>query len=210
MLRALAFTANALDAAIGLDVDRSPADHAFFQAEKTTIDKNFDDVAAAERASFLHDLRERQKHQARVILGDAVLDRGVRLGKKRTTLETDLANADKIFGEDISEIVDAERRLEPQLVLTCIDQLTKADDFNGKAALISDLTTRTNQQIKNFNDRDAARVTEANLDAALSNVITKGADALYGLEKRLLERFPRDKVYVRAFFLDVSSKRKNE
>ena len=36
----------------------------------------------------------------------------------------------------------------------------------------------------------------------------RASDALYRMEKRLLERFPRDKVYVRAFFLDVAPARK--
>lgn len=208
MLRALALSINALDAAINLDMDRTADDKAFFQAEKSILEKNFDDVANAEREVSLHELRERQKHQARIVVGDAVLDRGVRAGKKRVTLETNLENADKLFGADISEIVDAERHVEPKLVLQCIDQLAKTPDFNGKAALIADLTTRVSNQVKNFADRESAERTEADLDSTLGDAISVAADALYGLEKRLWDRFPRDKVYVRAFFLDVGSKRK--
>lgn len=208
MLRALALSTNALDAAMTLDIDRTADDKAFFQAEKAILEKNFDDVANAEREVSLHELRQRQKYQARVVVGDAVLDRGVRAGKKRTTLETNLENADKVFGEDISEIVDADRHVEPQLVVQCIDRLVKAPDFNGKAALIADLTTRANNQAKNFTDRESAERIEADLDSTLRDAIAVAADALYGLEKRLLERFPREKVYVRAFFLDVGSKRK--
>ena len=64
------------------------------------------------------------------------------------------------------------------------------------------------KQAKNYQDREAAERVGANLDNELENAISESADALYTLEKRLLERFPRDKVYVRAFFLDVGAKRK--
>lgn len=37
--------------------------------------------------------------------------------------------------------------------------------------------------------------------------MAQGADALYRLEKRMLERFPREKAYVAAFFMDVGYKR---
>lgn len=164
MLRALAFTSNALDGAIQLDVDCTDDDRAFFQAEKAKIDALFEQVSVAERAVFLHELREKQKHQARVVIGDAVLDRGVRAGKKRVTLEKDLATADKIFGEDISEIVNAEREVEPQLVLQSVDQLAKTDDFPGKGALVADLTGRAQRQAQNFTDRTAAERVETDLD----------------------------------------------
>ncbi len=208
MLGALALTSNALDAAIILDVDRTDADRAFFQLEKATIDAVFDKVETAHRSVFLHDLRERQKYQARVVIGDAVLDRGSRRNKKRVTLETNAKTADGIFGEDISEIVDAERHVEPALVLQCVDRLVANAEFDGKNAVVADLTGRANQQKKNFDDREAAERVEANLDNELANAIAEGADALYTLEKRLLERFPRDKVYVRAFFMNVGAKRK--
>lgn len=38
--------------------------------------------------------------------------------------------------------------------------------------------------------------------------VKTGADALYGLEKKLLDRFKRETRYVRAFFYDVSSPKK--
>ena len=208
MSRALAHTSNTLDSAILLDVDRTDEDRAFFQAERQKVDAAFEHVMSAAQAVLLHELRERQKHQARVVIGDAVLDRGVRTGKKRMALEKDVATADLIFGDDVSELVNAEREVEPSLVLQCVDQLAKATDFPGKAALIADLTGRANRQEQTFTDRKAAERVEADLDATLAHAIVQGADVLYTLEKRLLERFPRDKVYVRAFFLDIGSKRK--
>lgn len=208
MLRALAHTSNALDAAISLDLDNTPEDRVFFQNEKTLVDAVFDKVEAADRAVSLHELREEQRHQARVEIGDVILDRGVRRGKKRVTLEASSQQADQIFGEDITELVDAERHVEPTLVAKVVDRLTQAPDFAGKAALIADLTSRQKQQAQNFADRTAADVTGAGLESALESTIGEGADTLYRLEKRLLERFPRERVYVRAFFLDVGSKKK--
>jgi hypothetical protein len=42
----------------------------------------------------------------------------------------------------------------------------------------------------------------------LNKVVEAGALALYKLEKRLLDRFPREKVYVRSFFFDAAPLRK--
>lgn len=207
MLRALAHTSNALDAAMTLDVDRTDDDRLFFQTEKAAIDTHFSAVESAERAVSLHELREEQKIQARIEVGDVVLDRGARRGKKRMTLETSLMMADQVFGEDIADIVDAERHVEPTLVLQCVERLTQTADFAGKSELVADLRGRADRQAKNFADRTATNVTGAGLDAALATAIEKGADGLYRLEKRLLERFPREKIYVRAFFWDVGRKR---
>lgn len=208
MLQALALTSNALDAAIVLDIDRSADDRAFFLAEKALIDAVFDKVEAADRALTFHELREQQRWQARVEVGDVVLDRGVRRGKKRVALDVGTAAADLVFGEDITEIVDAERRLEPTLVLVHVDKLAQGPDFAAKTDLVQDLMKRANQQAQNFTDRTAAGVNGAALETTLQNAISAAADALYTLEKRLLERFPRERIYVRAFFLDVGRRKK--
>jgi hypothetical protein len=212
MLRALGHSLGALDAAITLDVDRTDEDRAFFSAEKAALQTTFDDVFNADQAFTKHLLLVTEAHQARVELGDAVLDRGVRAGKTRMKLElrnTSMpVGADEVFPSDISEIVDAERRVEPGLVLKVLTRFSAVPEFPGKDALKADLEGRATRQEKNFADRDAAEVTEASLDSALSQAVARGADALYRLEKRLLERFPREKVYVRAFFLDVAPARK--
>lgn len=207
MLRALAHTSNALDAAITLDIDRSDDDRTFFQTEKTTIDALFHAVETADRAVSLHELKEEHKAQARIEVGDVVLDRGARRGKKRVTLETNLKTADDIFGEDISEIVDAERHVEPTLVMECVTRLEQAAGFTGKNDLVTDLKTRSGQQAQNFANRTAVNLVSAGLETTLTNAIENGSDGLYKLEKRLLERFTREKIYVRAFFWDVGRKR---
>jgi hypothetical protein len=156
----------------------------------------------------LHDLRETQKYQARVEVGDVVLDRGTRRGKKRTALEANAQTADDVFGEDIAEIVDAERHMEPLLVLKCVERLAQTADFAGKSALETDLKGRAQRQAQNFDDRKAADLVGTTLDTTLDAAIAQGADGLYKLEKQLLMRFPRERAYVRAFFLDVGRKRK--
>lgn len=208
MLRALAHTSNGLDAAITLDLDRSADDRAFFVAEKATIDALFDKVESADRALISHELRNEQRLQARVEVGDVVLDRSVRRGKKRVALDVSTTAADLAFGEDITEIVDAERHLEPTLVLVVVDRLVQGPDFAAKADLVQDLKKRADQQAQNFTDRTAAGVQGAALEMTLENAISEAADALYTLEKRLLERFVRERIYVRAFFLDVGRRKK--
>lgn len=61
-----------------------------------------------------------------------------------------------------------------------------------------------------FAQSDAERATTQQAAAAggAARRGRPGSDALYRLEKRLLERFPRERVYVRAFFLDVAPPRK--
>lgn len=212
MLRAHAHTLGALDAALSLDIDRTPEDHTFFKAEKATLQSSFDTLFAADQAFTKHLLLVTEAHQARVEVGDNVLDRGVRAAKARMKVELKSSSmpdgADHAFPSDISEIVDAERRVEPSLVLQVTARFGAVPDFPGKAAMKADLEGRANRQNQNFTDRDAAEVTESTLDSALTQAITNGSDLLYRLEKRLLERFPREKVYVRAFFLDVAPPRK--
>lgn len=212
MLRALSTSLGALDAASELDVDRSDADRSFFLVEKTTLQPLFDDVFAADQSLTKHLLLTTQGLQARVLVGDAVLDRGVRSAKARMKLELKTSTmpegADHVFPSDISDIVDAERRVEPGLVLQVVARFPQVPDFQGKAALEVDLTGRANRQKDNFTGRDAGDVAEYAIDGQLAQVIARASDALYTLEKRLLDRFPRDKVYVRAFFLDVAPAKK--
>jgi hypothetical protein len=212
MVRALAYSIAALGAAAELDVDRTDDDRTFLGQEKATVQAFFDDLFAADQALTKHLLLKALAHQSRVVIGDAVLDRGVRMGKARMKVELKTTNmpdgADHVFPSDISEIVDAERRLEPSLVDQVVARFGQVPDFPNKTALKNDLSGRATRQAQNFTDRDAGEVTEAKLDGVVAQAIVKGSDALYKLEKRLLERFPREKVYVRAFFLDVAPGKK--
>jgi hypothetical protein len=211
---ALAVTLAALDAASDLDLDRTASDRAFFAAEKAALQPSFDAVESCSQAITKHTLLTKTRLQRRVVLGDVVLDRCVRDGKTRTKMELkklgDAEGADKTFGPDIRDVVDAERRTEPQLVLKVVSRFPTVQDFPGKAAIAADLTARAATQSKNFEDRDAGEITAAALEAAGAKAVADASDALYRLEKRLLERFPREKVYVRAFFLDVAPPRKKQ
>jgi hypothetical protein len=212
MLRALSTSLGALLAASELDVDRTDADRSFLLTEKATLQPLFDDVFAADQSLTKHLLLTTQGLQARVVVGDAVLDRGVRAAKARMKLELKTSTmpdgADHVFPSDISDIVDAERRVEPGLVLQVVARFPQVPDFQGKAALEADLTGRATRQTDNFTGRDAGEVSEHAIDGRLTQAISRASDGLYRLEKRLLDRFPRDKVYVRAFFLDVAPARK--
>ncbi len=208
MLEALAHTLGALQAAGLLDVDRTTDERAFFEAERASLQPVFDGLFDAHSALEKHNLLSRRPAQGFIEIGDTVLDRGVRKGKKRVALELSANAADQLYGEDISEVVDAERHLEPALVLAIVDKHQYAPDFQGKADLVADLTGRATRQQDNFKARATAFSVGDTLDNKVEAGVKAAADALYKLEKRLLERFPRDKVYVRAFFMDVGYKRK--
>lgn len=208
MLQALAHTMGALKAAALLDVDRTADDRAFFEAERAQLEPIFNDLFNNQSALEQHELLVIRPAQSAIEIGDAVLDRGVRKGKKRIALELSQEIADQVYGSDISEVVDAERHLEPDLVLAIVDKHKYAPDFQGKTDLVADLPARATRQQDNFKARTAAYGVSETLENKIDAGIRVGADALYKLEKRLLERFPRDRVYVRAFFMDVGYRRK--
>lgn len=212
MIRAVAHTLGALDAASELDIDRTTEDRAFFASEKASLQTHFDAVDGARQAVSKHVFLISTRLQVRIEVGDVVLDRGVRAGKARMKMELKQLGspdgADEVFPSDISDIVDAERRVEPSLVQQVVARFSKVPDFPGKAAIAADLTGRAAAQTMAFTERDAGQITEAGLDGTLDKAVSDASTALYRLEKRLLERFPRDKRYVRAFFLDVAPVRK--
>lgn len=95
-------------------------------------------------------------------------------------LELSQDAADQVFGADISEVVDAERHLEPDLVLAIVDKHQYAPDFQGKADLVGDLTGRTTRQQDNFKARAAAYTLDNKIEAG----VQAGADALCKLDQR--------------------------
>lgn len=213
MLDATATTLGALSAASELDVDRSDEDRAFFAAERDALLAHYNAVNNADQALRAHLHLIQKARQVAVIIGDRVLDRGVRAGKQRMKLElknTAPDAVDHVFPTDINDIVGAEMRVEPQLVLEATGKFSQVPDFNGKDALKADLEGRANRQTLGFKARSDAEVAEAGLWGAVDKAVASASNALYGLEKRLLERFPRDKQYVSAFFMDVAPPRKKK
>ena len=146
MLKALAYSVGALDAAAELDVDRTPDDTTFFTTERDALHPLFDGLFLADQALAKHRLLTTQPLQSRVIVGDAVLDRGVRAAKARMKLELKTTatpdGADHVFPSDISDITDAERRVEPTLVQQVIGRFPQVADFPGKTAMKKDLDGR--------------------------------------------------------------------
>jgi len=117
-------------------------------------------------------------------------------------------DADYVFGANIDEIVDAELRSEPALVMQALARFSQAVDFPNKDQVKKDLEDRVTRQLRALSDRDAGQLTESTLSSALTLAVSDGSDALYRLEKRLLDHFPREKVYVRRFFFDASAPRR--
>ncbi|MRG90755.1 hypothetical protein [Polyangium spumosum] len=212
MLAALSTTIGALDAAVELDVDRSAEDREFFAIERDNLKPLFALLFEADREATSHLLLVVQARQARVQLGDAILDRGVSRAKARMKVELKGSamedGADHVFGSDVSDITQAERAKEPGLVLKAVGKFGQVPNFPGKAEMEVDLTGRATRQQQNFTDRDTAGVDAATRASAVKVAIAAGSDALYKLEKRLLDRFPRQTSYVRAFFYDVAPNRK--
>jgi hypothetical protein len=211
MQHAVAYTIAALDAAIDLDTDRSADDQAFFINERANMESVFTTLNNAGQAFVLHTIKESVRLQARVIVGDAVLDRGVSMAKQRMKVALQLIRAeaaDSVFGSNISKLVEAKLRKEPLLVRQAIDRFDLVPDFAGKAEIKEDLSQRVDRQIAALAARDEGEVTRARLNSALVNAIADASEALYRMEKRMLARFPKERSYVKGFFFDVAPARK--
>lgn len=213
-LTELSATIGALGAAIEMDIDRTAEDRTFFTSERTTLQGHFDRVFEADQAVTKHALLVHAPRQSAVVLGDNVLDRGVRGAKTRMRLELKTSSmpdgADHVFPSDISEITDAERRVEPQLVLNATAKFDQVPDFHGKAQLKADLEGRANRQREAFAQRDAGYTTAEQLEGALDRAIAEADEALFVFERRLEIQFPRDAKYVAAFFLEKPSRKKKK
>jgi hypothetical protein len=213
-LKELATTLGAFTAAIDMDVDRSDDDRLFFTNERAVVQASFTKLFDADQAVTKHLLLVKMPRQATVVVGDNVLDRGARNSKSRMRLELKTSampgGEDHVFPSDISEITDAERRVEPQLVLSAVAKFDQVPDFTGKADVKTDLEGRANRQIDAFKQRDAGDVTADALDGALDLAVAEGDEALFVSEKNLAARFPRDAKYVTSFFLEKPSRKKKK
>lgn len=212
MLKAISTSMAALDGAAALDVDRTEEDRLFFATERDTLKAQFDILHKADTDARTHSLLVAPVEQACVQIGDAVLDRGTSQGKARMKVELKTSSmpdgADHVFGNDVSEITSAKMADEPGLVLDAVAKFGQVPDFAGKKEMAEDLTARATRQTKNFSDRRAAAVKEAELQGAVEMAVKTSSQMLYRLEKRLLDRFPRQVRYVKAFFYDVTPAKK--
>jgi hypothetical protein len=213
-LKELATTLGAFTAAIEMDVDRSDDDRLFFTNERALVQASFTKLFDADQAVTKHLLLVKMPRQATVVVGDIVLDRGARSSKSRMRLElknsTMSGGEDHVFPSDISEITDAERRVEPHLVLTAVAKFDQVPDFAGKANVKADLEGRATRQQDAFKQRDAGEVIEETLDGALDRAVAEGDEALFVREKNLAARFPRDAKFVASFFMEKPSRKKKK
>ncbi len=213
-LRELATTIGALTAAIDVDIDRSIEDRLFFTTERATVQACFDKVFNADSAVTRHLLLVRLPRQSAVVVGDQVLDRGVRGGKSRMRIElknsTMPGGEDHVFPSDISDITDAERRVEPQLVLGVLAKWDQVPDFSGKADIKVDLEGRVSRQQNAFASRDASDNEAEALESALDQAVDGADEALFVCERHLEARFPRDSKYVASFFMEKPSRKKKK
>jgi hypothetical protein len=208
MQRALAYTMAALDAAAELDLDLTDSVRETLIKEKSQLQVILDNLLNAQQALQNHQLKEGIRLQARVLVGDAVLDKGIRDGKNRMKLELQRSMpeaADYVFGKNINDLVDAELRSEPRLVMQALSRFDQVPDFAGKSELKTSIEKRAQQQNQALSARDDGELTRTSLYSAVVRIIADASEALYRLEKRLLDRFPRERLYVKEFFLDTSS-----
>jgi hypothetical protein len=212
MQRALFYTAAALDAEAAIDIYLKDEDRTFLANEKASLLKVLETLMAADRALKEHASTECLQCQALVVFGDSALDQTIREAKKRVRLELGKREADladHIFGRNIEELVETELRKEPYLVLESLDRFAQVPDFPGKEELKNGLESIARKQIEVLNKRDEAERKRSQLSSALVRLVIDSSDALYGLEKRLLDRFKRERRYINKFFLDFgSTKRK--
>ncbi|KAF0218415.1 MAG: hypothetical protein FD167_5124 [bacterium] len=208
MQRALAYTISALDAVAELDIDLTDSIRESLAKENSQLQVVLDNLLNAQQTLQNQQLKEGVRLQARVLVGDVVLDKGIRNGKNRMKLELQRSMpeaADYVFGKNISELVDAELRSEPQLVMQALSRFDQVPDFAGKVELKTSLEKRVEQQNQALSARDEGELTRASLYSSVVRIIADASESLYRLEKRLLDRFPRERAYVKEFFLDVTS-----
>jgi hypothetical protein len=91
---------------------------------------------------------------------------------------------------------------------TADDRTFFAQQKAGKQETKADLEQRVQQQNESFTARDEGNRLRSKFTTALMQRIIEGSDALYLLEKALLSRFIRERVYVRQFFLETRTSSK--
>lgn len=211
MAQAVATTLNAFDAASELDLDRSDEDRAFFAARKAILAPYKPQIVAVQRAIEDHDLDVGGRLQVRVEIGDQVLDRGVSDGNTRTKLALKSKpglDSTHVFGRNVATLTKEKLALEPQKVLEAVARMGDLPEFPERGAIAGDLTLRAGQQQSNLDARDHGGTTRDKLVSSGIKLVLEAANALAATRGALDERFPRQRDYVAAFFLDVAGERR--
>lgn len=116
-------------------------------AQKAELDPVCTRVADAGRALDEFELRAAVRLQTRVVMGDAVLDAGVRSGAARTRLALKGKSGlgvEHVFSGRVDTLTDASLRLEPRLVTEAAARLDDLAAFEGRDAITTDLVVRAN------------------------------------------------------------------
>lgn len=210
MIYAVADSIHALDAASELDLDRTAADRKFFGARKKLLVPLLGQLVAARRALEDHDVGDGSRLQTRVEIGDKVLDRGVVDGNARTKLALKGKaglDATHAFGKNVATLTKEKIALEPAKVIQAAGRMADLPDFAERAAIAKDLTKRAEQQQTCLDEREQGGTARAKLVSAGIKLVLDAAHALAALKGALDERFPRQRDYVAAFFMDVAPQR---
>lgn len=211
MRRAVAHSTNALASAGEIDVDRTDEDRRFFAEQKGLLEPVGARLTEAARTREDFELGSAARLQARVEVGDQVLDRGVRDDNAKTKAALrgkQGLSAEHVFGARVDELVDTELRLEPSAVLAAVGRLGDLPAFEGRDAIAADLERRATTQQRLLTERDAGDVEAARIDSGAVRAVADAADALARLKGALDGRFPRQRRYVRSFFYDTRAPRR--
>ncbi|MRG92217.1 hypothetical protein [Polyangium spumosum] len=212
MCRAVARTCNTLTVASIVDIDRSAEDREFFAAEAAKLLPLRHALLAKLREIEDHELGPGDQNQSAVVLGDQVLDRGVRAGNTRTKLglkgKSGLG-AEHAFGNRVDDLTDAPHRNEPALVREAITKIGDLPDYDDKAKVQNDLLARVELQEGLLKARDQGDAALSKLESEAVKLVVEAADKLVQAKAALDGRFPRQRGYVASFFLDVSRKRRS-
>jgi hypothetical protein len=181
MCRAVARTINMLDAAAEADIDRTDAERALFKAQAQKLAPLLSALVANKRAQEDFDLGPGDRNQASVLVGDAVLDRGVRAGNTRTKLG--LANkggleAVHVFGNRVDDLTGAPLKLQPGLVRDAVVRLDDVAAFDDKVKVQTDLMARIELQEGHLKARDAGYAARTKLESEGVRLVTEAADKL--------------------------------
>jgi hypothetical protein len=210
MADAVGTTMDAFDAASELDLDRSAEDRQFFAAKRALLVPHKAGLVAAFRTLEDHDLDIGRRLQVRVVFGDQVLDRGVIDGNARTKAslrgKTGL-EASHVFGKNVANLTREKLTIEPQKVLEAVGRMDDLPEYPERAAISADLTKRANRQQAALDERSAGEIARARHVSAGIRLVLEAAHALAAIKGALDERFPRQRDYVAAFFLDVAPER---
>jgi hypothetical protein len=94
--------------------------------------------------------------------------------------------------------------VEPQMVLKAVSRMDDLPEFAERATIAADLKKRADRQQSCLDERTEGEIARGKLVSAGIRLVLEAADLLAQTKGALDERFPRQRDYVAAFFLDVT------